>query len=74
MPVERVTAVVRPVQDAFGVVELHADARARQGFELRAEVLQQRFDLAPVDIRVDRILEDLAQQVDVLLANWDEFE
>ena len=68
--IERVAAVVRPVQDAFGVAELGADARAGQRLDLGAQVLQQRFDLAPVDVGGNRVVEDFRQQLRVLLAHW----
>jgi len=47
--VERV-AMVRPVQDAFGAVKLHPDARPGELLDVGADVAQQRLDLAPVDV------------------------
>jgi hypothetical protein len=57
------------VQDALGMAELHPDPRARQRLGVRAEMLQQRLDLAPVNVGVDRIVKDLAQQVGVFVAH-----
>ena len=62
---------VVPVQDAFDAVELHAQARARQRLDICRQVMQQGLYLAPVDIGVDRIVEDRAQQALVLVAHAD---
>jgi len=43
-------------------VEGSEDAIAAQGFDLHTEVMQQRFDFAPVNVGADRILKDRADQ------------
>jgi hypothetical protein len=55
--------VVRAMQDALGAVQLDADSRPRQRLDVCTHVIQQRLDLAPVDVPADRIVEDGADQV-----------
>ena len=66
--VERI-AVVRPVQYPFRAVQADADPRTRQWLDVRPDVVQQRLNLAPVDVRADRVVEDRSQQVLVLVAH-----
>ncbi len=68
LPSQRVP-VVRPVDDALVAVELHADSRAGQRLEARAQVVQQRLDFAPLDVAADGVVEDRAEQVFVLVAH-----
>ena len=68
LPAERVAAV-RAVQDALVGVELDANARSGKRLDRGAEMTQQRFDLAPLDVPADGIVEDRADQVFVLVAH-----
>jgi hypothetical protein len=67
-------AVMRSVQDTLGPIEKDANARARQGLHRGAHVTQQRFDVAPVDVATDRIVEDRADQLLMLVAHWNYFQ
>jgi len=65
---ERIS-VMRAMQDAFVAVQLHAHTGAGQLLDGSAEMMEQRLDLAPVDVRVDRVVEDRAKQVLVLVTH-----
>src|SRR5215831_3202403 len=65
---ERIAAM-RTMQDAFGAVQLHADAGARQRLDRCTEMTQQRLDLPPLQVPADRIVKDRADQVVVLVAH-----
>src|SRR6266850_5792191 len=56
-------AVVGPMQRAFDSVQPHPQARLRQRLGRRAEMVQQRLDLAPLDVSADRILKNRTEQV-----------
>lgn len=62
-------AVVRVVQEGFDLVQRDLEAGAVRGFDVGAEVVEQGFDFAPVDVRRGRVLEDAAHQVGVLVAH-----
>src|SRR5215470_11294154 len=68
LSIERI-AVMRAVEDALDPVQHHADARTRERLDLRAQVTKQGFDLAPVNVRADRVAEDGADQVLVLVTH-----
>ncbi len=61
-------AVVRVMQESFDAIEHDAETRAVRRLDRGAEVIQQGFNLAPVDVAAQRILEDRAQQILVLMA------
>ena len=69
--IERV-AMVWPVQNTLGPVEVNTYSCAGQMLDLRAEVLEQRFDLAPVNIAADRIVKIGPQQVLVFMTHGPE--
>lgn len=62
-------AVVWPMQRAFDTVQLYAQARLCQRLGRRAKMVQQRFDLAPLDVSADRILKDRAEEIFVFAAH-----
>jgi hypothetical protein len=62
-------AVVRAVQDSFRSIELHADARAGELLDGGTDVIQQRLDLAPVDVAADGIVKDRPEQLLVLVTH-----
>ena len=62
-------AVVRTMQRPFDAVEPYPQSRLRQRLCRGAEVVQQRFDFAPLDITADRILKDRAEEIFVFAAH-----
>jgi hypothetical protein len=62
-------ALMRVVQKILAIVELYAKPRAMRRRNAGAQVMEQGFDFAPVDIAADRIMEDGAYQVDMLVAH-----
>jgi len=62
-------AVMRPVQLALDFVQLDCEARAVGTLNLRAQVAQQRLDLAPVKVAADRFGEDRFQNALVLVTH-----
>src|SRR5258706_16240512 len=58
-----------PVQRTFDAVEPNPQARLRQRLGRRAQVVEQRLDLAPLDVPADRILENRSEQVFVFAAH-----
>ena len=67
-------ALVRMMQKILDPVEHDAKARTVRRLDRRAQVHQQRFDLAPVDIAAEGILKDGAQQVEVLVAQSSRYQ
>ena len=65
---ERVS-VMGSMQDALVPVQLHAHTGAGKRLDAGAEVIEQRLDLAPVDVPADRVVEDRAEQVLVLVTH-----
>lgn len=61
-------AMVGTMQNALVTVEPHSNARTRQRLDRRAEMIEQRLDLTPVNVGADRIVKDRAQQILVLVA------
>jgi len=62
-------AVVGMVQDAFDAVQQNAKPCPMYGFYAGAQMVQQGFDFTPVNVAADRVLEDRADQVYVLVAH-----
>src|SRR5687768_17163870 len=62
-------AAVRTMEDAFVSVKLHAHAGTGKRFDAGSEMIEQRLDFAPVDVSADRVVEDRAKQVLVLVAH-----
>lgn len=61
--------MVRMVQETFYAIQHDAKARAMNGLNDGAQVMQQRLYLAPVYVAVDGILEDGVDQVFVFVAH-----
>lgn len=55
-------AVVGVVQDTFDPVQQHSVACPLDGFYVGAQVVQQGFDLTPVNVAAYRVLEDRVDQ------------
>lgn len=62
-------AVVWMVQEEFDAVEHDAEACAMTTLDSCAEVMQQRFNFAPVNVGANRVGKDGMQQVGVLVAH-----
>ena len=62
-------AVMWPVQLALGFVQLDCEPRAVGALNRRAQVAQQRFDLAPVKVAAGRFGEDRFQKTLVLVTH-----
>jgi len=62
-------AVVRTVQGPFNAVELKAQACTMPGFDTGTQMLQQRLDIAPVNVSADRLLKNGAQDTLVFVAH-----
>ena len=62
-------AVVGMVQGAFYAVQQHAKPCPLDGLHAGAQMMQQGFDFTPVNVAADRVLEDRADQVYVLVAH-----
>lgn len=62
-------AVVRVVQEGFDLVQGDLETGAVRGFDFGAEVVEQGFDFAPVNVGRRRVLEDAAHQVGVLVTH-----
>lgn len=62
-------AVVRVVQEGFNLVQGDLEAGAMRGFDFGPEMVEQGFDLPPVNVGRGRILEDAAHQVSVLVTH-----
>src|SRR5688500_4359853 len=62
-------AAVRTMEDAFVSVQLHTHSCTGKRFDARSEMVEQRLDLAPVDVSADRVVEDRATKVLVLVAH-----
>ena len=62
-------AVMRPVQLAFYFVQLDCEPRAVGALNLRAQVVQQRLDLAPVKVAAGRLAEDRLQEALVFVTH-----
>jgi len=54
-------AVVRMMQKALYAIQGDAKARAMRRLNLGAQVIEQRFNLAPVDVAADRVMKDSVQ-------------
>ena len=63
------TAVMRPVQLALDFVQLDCEPRAVGALNLRAQVAQQRLDLAPMKVAAGRFGEDRFQNALVLVTH-----
>lgn len=63
------TAVMRTVQRAFNAVQLKAQPRAMARLDAGTQMLQQRLDVAPVNISADRFLQNGSQNTFVLVAH-----
>ncbi len=61
--------VVRMVQKIRDLIQRHFEPGPARGFDIRAEVIQQRFDLAPMDIRPGRVTEYGAEQKGMFVAH-----
>lgn len=62
-------ALVRMMEKVLVTVQDDAKTRAMHGFDFGAEMMKQGLDLAPVDVRARRILEQTAQQVQMLVTH-----
>ena len=62
-------AVVRTVQRPFNAVKLKAQTRTMPGFDTGAQMLQQRFHIAPVNVSAYRILKNGAQDALVFVTH-----
>ena len=51
-------AVVRVVQEIGNAIERHLEACAVRGFDVGTQMIEQGFDLTPVDVGAVRILKD----------------
>jgi len=69
VPLIEHVAVVGMVQDVFDLVQQHPIACPLDGFHAGAQMMQQRFDFTPVDVAANRVMEDRADQVFVLVAH-----
>lgn len=63
------TALVGVVDEIIAIVEDHVKTCAVDRNNFGAQMIQQGFDFAPVDVVADRIMEDGAQQVAVFVAH-----
>lgn len=68
LPAEDI-ALMRMVQEIFVAVQYHAEACAMDRIKRRTEMMQQRFDLAPVDIGAHRVLKQAAQEMKVFVTH-----
>ena len=66
-------AVVGSVQSAVDTVQFNVQACPVARCDHRAQVVQQRLDLAPVNIAADRFLEDGIKNALVLLTHGKDF-
>ena len=62
-------AVMRVMQDTLNPVQNDANSRPLERFHLGAQVVQQRFDFAPVDVAADRVLKNAVYQMLVFMAH-----
>lgn len=65
-------AVMGAMQDTFGTVQDHPDAGPRQRFHGRPQMMQKRLDFTPMDVAADRVLENGADEMLVLMAHGEE--
>jgi len=49
---------MRMMQKALNAIQGDAKARAMRRLNLGAQVIEQRFNLAPVDVAADRVMKD----------------
>ena len=62
-------AVVRMVQEGLDLVQRDLEAGAMRRLDVGTQMVEQGFDLAPVDVGRRRVLEDAAHQVGVLVTH-----
>ena len=62
-------AVVRMVKKSLYLIQRNAKARAMGGFDLSPQVMQQGLHLAPMNIAANRVVENRAKQIRVLVAH-----
>jgi hypothetical protein len=63
-------AVVGTMQGADNPVQLDLHARTVAGFDNGADVVQERLDIAPVNIAAQGVLEDVPEQAVVAVSHW----
>ncbi len=61
--------VVRMVQKIRDLVQRHFEPCPARGFDVRTKVVQQRFNLAPMDVRPGRVTENGAEQMGMFVAH-----
>jgi hypothetical protein len=59
------------MHESLNLVQRDFEACAVRGFDLGAEMMEQGFDFAPVNVGARRILKDAAHQVCMLVAHDD---
>ena len=62
-------AVVRVMQKNLNLVQRYFETRAVRRIDFGAEVMEQGFNFAPVNIGTQRVLKDAAHQVGMLVAH-----
>jgi hypothetical protein len=62
-------AVMRVMQKNLKLVERYFETRAVRRIDFGAEVMEQGFDFAPVNVGTQRVLKDAAHQVGMLVAH-----
>lgn len=60
---------MRVMQIPFNTIQHHTETGALDRLDSGAQVMQQGFDFAPVDVATDRILKDGVNQMFVLVAH-----
>lgn len=62
-------AVMRMMKKKFALIEQHAKARAMRRLDGGAKMMQQRFDLAPVNVAAQRVMKNRMQKTLVFMAH-----
>jgi hypothetical protein len=68
LPLQHI-AVVRVMQNSLDAIQYDANAGALDRVDLGAKVMQEGFNVAPMDVAADRILENAVQQMFVFMAH-----